>query len=180
MKEFINKYQKELGIGILSILILIVGSFTIGFWLSFLIVFVIDVLYFGKDILDLIDRLKNGKNKKPIKGRKSIKTTKNGKSIALAKNSKVIKGKTTSKGNVKKTSSKKVDPVKEHQNKRKAKRALKKVLMGLIIGFFVLFLIIIVAGILFCYYIVDNAPDFNPNTLYKMEPSIIYDINGNR
>ena len=178
MKEFINKYQKELGIGILSILILIVGSFTIGFWLSFLIVFVIDVLYFSKDILDLIDRLKN-KNKKPIKGRKNIKTTRNGKSIALAKNNKVIKGKTTSKGNVKKTSSKKVDPVKEHQSKRKTKRVLKKVLMGLIIGFFVLFLIVIIAGILFCYYIVDNAPEFNPNTLYKMEPSIIYDINGN-
>ena len=166
MKEIMNKYQKEIGIGILSILILIVGSFTIGFWLSFFIVFIIDILYFSKDILELIDRFKNRNNKKPIKGRKSIKTSRNGKSIALAKNNKVIKSSNGKKTTSKKATSKKIDPVLERQNKRKTKRVLKKVLMGAIIGFFVLFLIVIVAGILFCYYIVDNAPEFNPNTLY--------------
>ena len=92
MKEIIEKYPKEIGLGRLSILILIIGSFTIGFLISFIIVVVIDVLYFWKEILNLIDKIKN-KNKKSIKGRKNIKTTKNGKSIALSKNTKVIRTK---------------------------------------------------------------------------------------
>ena len=184
MKEIITKYPKEIGLGLLSILILIIGSFTIGFLISFIIVVVIDVLYFWKEILNLIDKIKN-KNKKSIKGRKNIKTTKNGKSIALSKNTKVIrtknsnlKGKNINSKNTKTTSNKK-ETTKEHQTKRKTKRILKKVLIGIIIFFFIIFLLLIVAGILFCYYIVDNAPEFNPNTLYKMEPSIIYDIHGN-
>ena len=185
MKDIIKKYPKEIGLAILSILILILGSFTIGFLLSFVIVLIIDVLYFWKDILNFIHKIiDKSTSKKNIKGRKNIKTTKKGKSIALSKNTKVIKAKTgtakkdtsTKKGT---STTKKKETEKEHKNKRKAKRILKKVFIALIIIFFIFFLLLIVAGILFCYYIVDNAPEFNPNTLYKMEPTVIYDLYGN-
>ena len=188
MKEIINKYPKEIGLAVLSLLILIIGSITIGFLLALVIVIIIDGAYFWKEILSFIKKItdKNKKNTKTVKGGK---ITKHGKSIALAKNTKVIKTKnsnlktakkTTSKNtSLKKTTSKKNETAKEHQNKRKTKRILKKVFMGFVIFCFVIFLVIIIAGILFCYYIVDNAPEFNPNTLYKLEPSIIYDMNGN-
>lgn len=157
-KKLINNYRKELLIIALSIIVLIIGSFTIGFFISLVLVIIANLIYFGKDILNLIQ----GKNKlkKLPKGKKTIKSTRSNKVI-----------KSTSKKNTKNAKNSKV--------KHKTKRILKKVLLGLIIAACIGFVLLIIAGFLFCFYIVENAPDFNPDKLYKQEPTIIYDINGN-
>ena len=193
MKKIINKYPRELCIICLSLLILIISIFTIGFLRGFIIVFIIDAIYFGKDIINYFKNMKS-KNKKTSKNGKLKVSNKNTKNVKLTKGTtkgSLQKGKTTKNtiGSAKggklllekelKTKNKKNKEYENHKGKKKGKRILKRVLIGLIITFFVFFILLIVAGIFFCYYIVDHAPDFNPNALYKSEPSIVYDMYGN-
>lgn len=189
MKKIITKYPKEIGIILLSLIIVIISLFTIGFLRGFIIVLIIDGLYFGKDIINFFKNRKKKNTKYNVKNsnkntKSNLKKYKNGKNN---KNNKSYKGtKSTinsAKGNKllleKNQKNKSKNNKFEIQNKKKNKHILKKVLIGLVIAFFVFFLIGIIAVIFFCYYIVDNAPDFNPNALYRLEPTIIYDMNGN-
>ena len=161
MKEIINKNKKELLVLALSILILIVGSITIGFIFSLIIVILIIALYFGKDIIDIFKKKK----------RKSYPKRKN--TISYSKSSKVVKsGKTRQ---MKAIPQKKNNTTKKHKKK---KSVWKKIILGLIIFATVCFILGVVAVCLFCSYIVNNAPEFNPDELKTQEPTIIYDKNG--
>ena len=60
---------------------------------------------------------------------------------------------------------------------KKKKRRLLKWLFNFILLMILLFLIV---AIVFSIYIVINAPDFDPDNLYRAESSIIYDRNGNQ
>ena len=61
----------------------------------------------------------------------------------------------------------------------KKKKKAKKVFKVLLIIFFILFILAIIGASIFMFYIVDNAPKFDPNKLYRQESTIIYDSNGN-
>ena len=73
----------------------------------------------------------------------------------------------------KKHPTKKVE--KNEKNKKKKSKTIFKIL---IIIFFILCVLGLGAAGLFIGYIVNNAPTFNPDNLYKQESSILYDING--
>ena len=60
---------------------------------------------------------------------------------------------------------------------KKKKRRLLKMLFNFILLMILLFLIV---AIIFSIYIVINAPDFDPENLYRAESSIIYDRDGNQ
>lgn len=79
------------------------------------------------------------------------------------------------KGDKNKKIAREVRNAKERIKKIKKKNKITKVLFLLFL-FFVLAMIVI--SFLFAGYIVSHAPKFNPDKLYKSEPSILYDING--
>ena len=74
---------------------------------------------------------------------------------------------------------KKNGPMNEEEMKKykKRKRKLFKFIFNFILLMILLFLIV---AIVFSIYIVVNAPDFDPENLYRAESSIIYDRNGNQ
>ena len=74
---------------------------------------------------------------------------------------------------------KKNGPMNEEEMKKykKRKRKLFKFIFNFILLMILLFLIV---AIIFSIYIVVNAPDFDPENLYRAESSIIYDRNGNQ
>ena len=74
---------------------------------------------------------------------------------------------------------KKEEPMNEEEMKKykKKKRKLIKFIFNAILLMILLFLIV---AIVFSIYIVVNAPDFDPDNLYRAESSIIYDRNGNQ
>lgn len=61
-------------------------------------------------------------------------------------------------------------------NKKKKNKVLRFILNALLL----LILLVLVGGIIFSIYIVINAPDFDPENLYRAESSIIYDKDGNQ
>ena len=65
----------------------------------------------------------------------------------------------------------------KEKNKKRRKRKIIKFFLNAILLFILLGLI---GAIIFSIYIVINAPDFNPDNLYRAESSIIYDKNGNQ
>ena len=74
---------------------------------------------------------------------------------------------------------KKDGPMNEEEMKKykRRKRKLFKFIFNFILLMILLFLIV---AIVFSIYIVINAPDFDPENLYRAESSIIYDRNGNQ
>ena len=73
-----------------------------------------------------------------------------------------------------KTKKKKIkDPIKKKRRRRK----IFKTLLNLALLFILLMLI---ASIIFSIYIVINAPEFNPDNLYRAEASIVYDKDNNQ
>ncbi len=62
------------------------------------------------------------------------------------------------------------------KKKRKRHKVLKFLLnlclLGILLG--------LIGGIIFAIYIVINAPDFNPDNLYRAESTVIYDKDGNQ
>ena len=83
------------------------------------------------------------------------------------------------KRNIKHSTEKKVQNIKEKKKSGKKSKKFKKFLKILVIIFFVLFIVAIIAALLFWKSIVDNAPEFDPELLYHQESSILYDVNGN-
>lgn len=64
---------------------------------------------------------------------------------------------------------------------KKKKKKRKRRLLRFIFNFFLLMILLALIGaIVFAIYIVVNAPDFNPDNLYRAESSIIYDKDGNQ
>ena len=91
-------------------------------------------------------------------------------------------------GGYKKMSSRKKGIKREKLNKEekndtvvKKKRRKKHRFLKFLLNAALLFILLgLVGGIIFAIYIVINAPDFNPDNLYRAESSIIYDRNGNQ
>ncbi len=87
---------------------------------------------------------------------------------------KMIK-KNTKKGNNKTANTNK------NTNQKKKKKINKKKLFKTILNICLLMLLIgLIGGIVFAIYIVFNAPEFNPDNLYRAEASTVYDKNGNQ
>lgn len=80
------------------------------------------------------------------------------------------------KKKAKKNSNKTSNVSKKKLNKKKIKKILK-----VLLNIFLFFLLIgLIGAIIFTMYIVKNAPDFDPDNLYRTEASIVYDKNGNQ
>ena len=60
---------------------------------------------------------------------------------------------------------------KPNKKKKKKRKLIKKIIVFIILGFIAL---IIIGSIIFAIYIVSTAPKFEPDALYKKEPSTIY------
>lgn len=68
-----------------------------------------------------------------------------------------------------------------NESKKKKKKRLRRKLFRFFFNFCLLMiLLVLIASIVFAIYIVANAPDFDPNNLYRAESSIIYDKDGNQ
>lgn len=145
----------------ISLLILIVSSFTIGILKALLIFIIINLIYFIP--LIIINRRKKErsendtmKKKNSNEGIINSKNKKNEKDTIMEKknNSKIIKKKTKS---------------------NKIKKVFKIILLTMLICF----ILGIIAIIGFFAYIVASAPEFDEELLYVTEPTIVYDKNGN-
>ncbi len=66
------------------------------------------------------------------------------------------------------------------EDMKKYKRKKRRVLKMLFNLMLLLILLALIGAIIFAIYIVINAPDFDPENLYRAESSIIYDRNGNQ
>ena len=68
----------------------------------------------------------------------------------------------------------------QDKNKKGKKKKKHKVLKFFLNFFLVSVLLVLVLSVVFAIYIVVEAPDFNPENLYRAESSIIYDKDGNQ
>lgn len=137
--KFILKNKDTFIVIAISVAGLIIGSVALDFWISLLVIGVLNVVFFATPLINKKKRKRNKNNGKNTK-KKSSDTKKTGKN-----------------------------------DKNKAKKIIKY----LLICFFTLIIIIIICSSIFMFIIVKNAPDFDPNKLYKKEASIIYDNQGN-
>lgn len=149
IKRIINDNKPIIGVLLASIVVFIVGIIRVGFFKSFIIIGLFDLLI----ILYLVFSSK----------KTNSKTTK------IANKSSTIKSASNSD---KKTS------IKKTKGKDKKKRKKKKIwkIIGIIIVIGII--LIICAVIAFFSIIVKEAPEFNPNNLYKKESTILYYPNG--
>lgn len=157
-KKLVKKHKVDLLVILISLLIIILGTLTIGFIIPFIIVLIVDIFYFvpflRKKLKILIKNIKKKKYSEYKHAKTHAKSTKKNKA-SLKESNKVTKNKTT-------------------KQKKKKKKWLKIILLlilsGIILG--------ILAVVGFCFYIVANAPSFAPEELYVSEPSIVYDKDG--
>ena len=66
------------------------------------------------------------------------------------------------------------------EDMKKYKKRKRRVLKGLFNFILLMILLALIGAIIFAIYIVINAPDFDPDNLYRAESSIIYDRDGNQ
>lgn len=156
MKKKFNKVMKiiekrplDAVLALVSIIVLLIGSLTIGFLKSFLIVGIIDALVFVVPyVLNKKQKPKQTPSKQNKPKTKAMKTT------SLVVGEKITEKK---KG--------------EKKQSGKGKRIVKIVLT---VGFsFCIF--IFIAGAIFVFSIIKNAPEFDPNRLYQKEATLVYD-----
>ena len=75
----------------------------------------------------------------------------------------------------------KVNKTKEDITVTKKKKRRKRKILKCLLNICLLFILLcLIGGVIFSIYIVVNAPDFNPDNLYRAESSIIYDKDGNQ
>lgn len=84
--------------------------------------------------------------------------------------------KTNKKANKTTNQAKKSSNTKNSSTNKKNKK--RKIVKYILIAFFSLMIIGIIVASLFMYIVIKNAPEFDPNKLYKKEASIIYDNQG--
>lgn len=164
MLKLLKLYKIDLVIALISIILIIVFLVN-GFIIPFIILLLLDIVYFVPTLRKkCIIFIKNAKKRKKKKKPAHAKGKNKNKNKNLNKNND-LKIKTNSKKE--KTSSKK---------KKKKKKKILKIILILILSGFILAVLGIIA---FCAYIVTNAPNFEPEELYVSEPSIVYDKDGN-
>ena len=66
------------------------------------------------------------------------------------------------------------------EDMKKYKRKKRRMIKWLFNFILLMILLVLIVSIVFAIYIVINAPDFDPENLYRAESSIIYDRNGNQ
>jgi len=142
--------------------------------ISFIVVAIIDILYFKDKILELISSSKkksSGNKKKDTKKKNEKKVKQPDKAIYEYKVGDEIVS--TGDGKMKKkTNQKETKPQKEKKKKKSGWRISQWFLL------FCCFCFIagVIAVIAFCSYIVKNAPEFKPEALYSSEPSKVYGL----
>ena len=70
--------------------------------------------------------------------------------------------------------------VANEEDMKKYKRKKRKIFKWLFNAMLLFILLALIGAIIFSIYIVINAPDFDPDNLYRAESSIIYDRDGNQ
>lgn len=148
---------------LISLLCLIIGSFAVNFWITLIIIGLLDILYFRKNIIRGLRKLKKriSKEKRKKEIEKPVYEYKDGNNI-------VIVGEDNMK--------------KKKKGKEKLEKQKKKIGIR-ILQWFLLFccfcFLVGVAGVIaFCHYIVQHAPDFDPDLLYSTEPTTLYYSDG--
>ena len=160
MKKLVVFFKKDpfnLLVFILSIIILLIGTLVVNFWIALLIFIVINLIWiipFIKWNKKLTDRDKEKTVHKDDDNLDSDKAEKI--STALKERSENM----AKKGN----------------KKRKGKKKLSK---KLLLGFMIFFLICIIAGIAFFIFVAITAGKFDPDKLYSKEASTLLDNEGN-
>lgn len=66
------------------------------------------------------------------------------------------------------------------EDMKKYKRKKRRIIKWLFNLVLLMILLVLIVAIIFAIYIVINAPDFDPENLYRAESSVIYDRNGNQ
>lgn len=153
IKKWITKNKENSLIIGISFLGLIIGAMAFDFWLSLLIIGTLNVILFVPPII---------KNKKKTRTKKT-------------RTKKTRTNNSQNKVGSKRQPSKKPSNNKKVVSKDKKKR---KRLKYILIAFFTLTIIGIIFAIFFIFIIVKNAPNFDPEKLYKKEASIIYSKDG--
>ena len=176
VKNRILENPTNFAIVLISLIAFVIGIYAIGFWISLLIVGIIDILCFFKPIkkkaLELFQIIKKKVNKNK---KKTNTTNEKKKTIPETKKEKKIVSNIKDEEMKKKKSSKASSSVKE-------KRGAKHILLRIFQWFLLFCCFCFIAGVIalgyFAYYIVENAPEFEPENLYSTEPTILYYADG--
>ena len=165
IQKWISKHQFEVLVAIISLLIMIVGTISIGIKAIFFVI-LLDIILLG------IIFIKTGKIKlKNLKFKKLNFKKINFKKLSFKKKN------ATPKPEKKKTEEKKVKPSKTKKASKKEKK--KSIFKIILITCFILGILVILGIFGFLFMIVKEAPVFDASKLYQREASIIYDKNGN-
>lgn len=178
VKNRILENPTNFAIVLISLIAFVIGIYAIGFWFSLLIVGIIDILCFFKPIkkiiIKLIQKIKTKLNKNK-KNKKTNTTNKKKKTIPETKKEKKIVSNVKDEEMKKKKSSKTSKTTKE-------KRSTKHILIRIFQWFLLFCCFCFIAGVIavgyFAYYIVENAPEFEPENLYSSEPTTLYYADG--
>ena len=178
VKNRILENPTNFAIVLISLIAFVIGIYAIGFWFSLLIVGIIDILCFFKPIkkiiIKLIQKVKTKLNKNK-KNKKTNTTNKKKKTIPETKKEKKIVSNVKDEEMKKKKSSKTSKTTKE-------KRSTKHILIRIFQWFLLFCCFCFIAGVIavgyFAYYIVENAPEFEPENLYSSEPTTLYYADG--
>ncbi len=156
-----------LSVIIISVLVLIIGSLAIGFLPTFLLVCLLDGVYFRKELLIVLKKIKAKISKKKEKIKKVEE--KEPELIEEVKDEEKF-----TKIEIKEEVE--VDEMKKgKKTKEKKKRHIGlRIFQCFLIFCCICFMVGICGVIAFCSYIVKTAPEFNPEELYSTEPSILY------
>ena len=173
MKKVFNKikklfalYKYEVSVISLSIVVLIIGSFTIEFINAFLIIVIFDCLAILIPILMKMYNRKKSIRKSLINERKEEILIKNNVDNLYNDDIKEVKG----CGILNKI---------KRKLKRKNKSKLRFVLKTLLLLFILFMIIGIIVVSIFIYGIVKEAPKLEKDDFYSQEATLILDRNGN-
>ena len=163
--EYIISYPKFFLVNVIALLLVILG-FTLNVLLGFLLI----ILW----LLAIIAFIKSGGYDNMVKKKKGI-----AKSLPIHKGlSKEERQINKIKKETIKKDKKTIESLNEGNNKKVKKKKKRKVLKFILNFFLVMLLLMLVGIIIFAIYIVIEAPDFNPDNLYRAESSVIYSADG--
>ena len=143
-----------------SVLCFIIGAMALNPLISFIVVAIIDILYFKDKILELISSSKkksSGNKKKDTKKKNEKKVKQPDKAIYEYK----VGDEIVSTGDGK---------------MKKKKKSGWRIFQWFLLFCCFCFIAGVIAVIAFCSYIVKNAPEFKPEALYSSEPSKVYGL----
>ena len=189
IQDFVNKIKTlvkqnpiYLAIFIISIIILIIGSITIGFLKALLFLILVDGILILSEYQNIKKRKKNIDTKEDTNENfiesNEEKLTNNEETTEEINNTNQNRSSELMTNNKKNVSQKKIQNKKENkvtkETKEKKKIKAKKIIKIILIVCFVIGIAALIAMCLFFKMIVDEAPDFDVENLIMKESSIIY------